>query len=196
MVGHSTTQNQYKNIQMISDTISKIKKDSGSLPVKILFLKIKEELSRIDANDADYKSALMVVNFIRGVESEADALTSKFYKTENSGKSIKIVTDNGFSNAVKKTPDSKLRRRFLEKSVKSMYIVKNNANFVRFNLEMDNEITFVSKSDFYDAALSAIYLIKSMGIVQMRISPINYTGFVYAVNFEKKIYARFNRRQR
>ena len=43
MMGHSTTQNQYKNIQMISDTISKIKKDSGILPVKILFLKIKEE---------------------------------------------------------------------------------------------------------------------------------------------------------
>lgn len=177
MVGHSTTQNQYKNIQMISDTISKVKKDSGILPVKILFLKIKEKLSRIDANDADYKSALMVINFIRGVESEADALTSKFYKTENSGKSIKIVTDNGFSNVVKKTPDSKLRRRFLEKSVKSTYIVKNNANFVRFNLEMDNEITFVSKSDFYEAVLSAIYLIKSIGIVQMRLSPINYTGF-------------------
>ena len=41
---------------------------------------------------------------------------------------------------------------------------------------MNSEITFISKSDFYDAALSAIYLIKSMGIVQMRISPMNYTG--------------------
>ena len=176
-------QNQYKNIQMISDIISKIKKDSGSLPVKILFLKIKEELSKINADDADYKAALMVINFIRGVESEADALTSKFYKTENSGKSIKIVIDNGFSNVVKKTPDSKLRRRLLDKNIKSTYIVKNNANFVKFNSETDNEITFISKSDFYDTALSAIYLMKSTAIAQMRISPVNYTGFGHIRKF-------------
>ena len=168
---------------MISDIISKIKKDSGSLPVKILFLKIKEELSKINADDADYKAALMVINFIRGVESEADALTSKFYKTENSGKSIKIVIDNGFSNVVKKTPDSKLRRRLLDKNIKSTYIVKNNANFVKFNSETDNEITFISKSDFYDTALSAIYLMKSTAIAQMRISPVNYTGFGHIRKF-------------
>ena len=162
---------------MISDIISKIKKDSGLLPVKILFLKIKEELSKINADDADYKAALMVINFIRGVESEADALTSKFYKTENSGKSIKIVIDNEFSDVVKKTPDSKLRRRLLDKNIKSTYIVKNNANFVKFNSEIDSEITFISKSDFYDTVLSAIYLIKSIAITQMRMSPVNYTGF-------------------
>lgn len=168
---------------MISDIISKIKKDSGSFPVKILFLKIKEELSKINADDADYKAALMVINFIRGIESEADALTSKFYKTENSGKSIKIVIDNGFSDVVKKTPDSKLRRRLLDKNIKSTYIVKNNANFVKFNSETDNEITFISKSDFYDAVLSAIYLMKSTAIAQMRISPVNYTGFGHMRRF-------------
>ena len=168
---------------MISDIISKIKKDSGSFPVKILFLKIKEELSKINADDADYKAALMVINFIRGIESEADALTSKFYKTENSGKSIKIVIDNGFSDVVKKTPDSKLRRRLLDKNIKSTYIVKNNANFVRFNSETDNEITFISKSDFYDAVLSAIYLMKSTAIAQVRISPVNYTGFGHMRRF-------------
>ena len=65
----------------------------------------------------------MVINFIRGVESEADALTSKFYKTENSGKSIKIVTDSGFSNAVKKTPDSKLRKKVFGEECK-IYIYR------------------------------------------------------------------------
>lgn len=177
MVDYSTTQNQYKNIQMISEIISKIKTDSAHLPIKILFLKIKEELSKIKSTEADYKSALVALNFIGLVESEADALTSKFYKTTNSGKSIKIVTDNGFSNVVKKTPDSKLKSRLLEKTIKSTYIAKNNANFVKFNLESDNEITFVSKSDFYDAALSVIYLMRSTAIAQQRITPLNYTGF-------------------
>lgn len=145
----------------------------------VLLLKEARKICEEEKNsDENKRVAMSVIAFIDLVESRANYVLSRYYKTgDTCNKSIIFKSDKLFLDILKASTGSKLRNRLFQQNIKAEYVVANNVNFISIDENNPKEIAYISKNDMYNAILGSVIYHAFIDISGIRINP---TDFFYS----------------